>query len=89
MSEAVCDCGRISHPFGQGGGAALSEQMGTPLLGRVPFEESTGVDGDAGAPATWARADGPTAACFRHLARGVREALGMPRLATADSASMP
>jgi len=83
MSEAVCDCGRTSHPFGQGGGAALSEKMETPLLTRVPFEESTVIDGDAGAPAMWARADGPTAASFRHLAREVRQALGMPRPAIA------
>ena len=89
MSEAVCDCGRTSHPFGQGGGAALSAKMATPLLGRVPFEESTGIDGDAGAPAMRARADGPTAACFRRLAREVGVALGMPHSATAAQASLP
>lgn len=89
MSEAVCDCGRISHPFGQGGGVALSKKMESPLLARIPFEECTVIDGDAGAPATLARPDGPTAACFRLLAGRVRRALGMPHLPDPDLVHSP
>ena len=40
MSYAACECGRRTHPFGQGGGERLAEETGTPLLGRVPFVSS-------------------------------------------------
>ena len=39
MSHALCGCGRRSHPFGRGGGAALAARAAVPLLGELPFEE--------------------------------------------------
>ena len=49
MSFSVCGCGRRSHPFGQGGGRALAERAGIPLLGEIPFEEPVMAGADQGA----------------------------------------
>ncbi|HSJ23723.1 MAG TPA: Mrp/NBP35 family ATP-binding protein [Longimicrobiales bacterium] len=75
MSYAVCDCGRRSHPFGTGGAEALAVTSGIPLLGQVPFEETTVHGGDQGRPVVLAAPAGETAACFRGIARGVMNAL--------------
>lgn len=40
MSHADCACGRRSHPFGRGGGAALAAQTECALLGSVAFDEA-------------------------------------------------
>lgn len=75
MSSAACDCGRRSHPFGQGGGEALSRKMHCPLLAQVPFDESTVAGGDCGTPVMIGRPGGEAAESFRAMARQVREAL--------------
>lgn len=77
MCEAVCECGRTSHPFGHGGGVALSERSGFPLLAQVPFEESTVIDGDGGTPVMIGQPTGATANCFRQMASKVCEELGV------------
>ena len=69
MSWATCACGRRSHPFGEGGGEALSAAAGCDLLGRVPFEEATVEGGDGGAPVVVAQRDGASAAAFHSIAR--------------------
>ena len=84
MSEAICGCGRASHPFGQGGGAALSEKLECSLLARVPFEERTVIGGDAGAPAMIDDPDGASALVFSGLARTVSDALGLHAVASPD-----
>ncbi|MEO8029944.1 MAG: Mrp/NBP35 family ATP-binding protein [Gemmatimonadota bacterium] len=78
MSFAVCECGRRSHPFGQGGGEHLCRTTGSPLLAMIPFEESTVTGGDSGAPAMIDRPQGATAAAFIAMAGKVRAALGIP-----------
>jgi ATP-binding protein involved in chromosome partitioning len=75
MSYAVCDCGRRSHPFGQGGGDALHAATGHRLLARVPFDEATVTGGDTGAPVMTSQPQGATAAAFRDIADQVRKAL--------------
>jgi len=67
MSAFVCDHGERYELFGSGGGAALAEQSGAPLLGQIPMEPSVSVDGDAGEPV--ALGEGPAAEAFRELAR--------------------
>ena len=84
MSEAICGCGRASHPFGQGGGAALSEKLECSLLARVPFEERTVIGGDAGAPAMIDDPDGASALAFSGLARTASDALGLHAVASPD-----
>lgn len=89
MSEAVCECGRTSQPFGQGGGAALSEKMECPLLARIPFEERTVVGGDCGAPAMVDAPGGRTAEAFRGLAHRVGDVLGLHQLAAVRGLHTP
>jgi ATP-binding protein involved in chromosome partitioning len=67
MSAFVCDHGDRYELFGSGGGQALAEQSGAPLLGQIPMEPSVSVDGDAGDPV--ALGEGPAAEAFRELAR--------------------
>lgn len=58
--------------FGQGGGKALAEEMGIPLLGQIPLVQSICESGDGGAPAATI-GDSPTGMHFRTLARNVVE----------------
>ena len=75
MSYAVCECGRRSYPFGQGGGEALALASGSALLTRIPFDEATMAGGDAGTPPVTEQREGETAAAFRALASRVSEML--------------
>jgi ATP-binding protein involved in chromosome partitioning len=51
MSSLACPCcGEATYPFGQGGGAALAEQLRVPLLGEVPLEDALREGSDHGAP---------------------------------------
>jgi ATP-binding protein involved in chromosome partitioning len=69
MSAFDCDHGERYALFGAGGGAALAEEVGAPLLGQVPLEPSVSAGGDAGAPV----ALGPGAAAeeFRAIAERI------------------
>lgn len=74
MSAFVCDHGESYPLFGEGGGAALAEAAGVPLLGQIPLEPSVSLGGDTGSPV--ALGDGPAAEAFRSLADViVREAV--------------
>ena len=74
MSAFVCEHGESYPLFGEGGGAALAEAAGVPLLGQIPLEPSVSLGGDTGAPV--ALGDGPAAEAFRTLADVVvREAV--------------
>ena len=51
MSYLVCPCcGERTHPFGRGGGQALAEELGVPLLAEVPLDEPLRESADAGEP---------------------------------------
>jgi ATP-binding protein involved in chromosome partitioning len=51
MSYLVCPCcGERSHVFGEGGGRALAERLGVPLLGEIPLDEPLRRAADAGRP---------------------------------------
>ena len=51
MSSLACPCcGEATYPFGQGGGTALAEQLGVPLLGQVPLEPALREGSDTGEP---------------------------------------
>ena len=69
MSAFVCDHGERYELFGSGGGAALAEESGAPLLGQIPLEPKVSLDGDAGDPV--ALGAGPAADAFRALAEVV------------------
>ena len=55
MSAFTCEHGESYALFGSGGGQALADEIGVPLLGRVPIESAVSAGGDAGAPVAIAR----------------------------------
>jgi ATP-binding protein involved in chromosome partitioning len=66
MSEFTCEHGTSYSLFGSGGGAALAEEAGVPLLGSVPLEAAVSAGGDTGQPV--ALGEGPAAEAFREIA---------------------
>ncbi|NND13710.1 MAG: P-loop NTPase, partial [Acidimicrobiia bacterium] len=64
--------------FGSGGGAALAEQLGVPLLGQIPLLSAMREGADTGKPVLVAAPDSESATAFRAIAESV-EAL-KPRL---------
>ncbi|NDA78120.1 MAG: hypothetical protein EBY07_10045 [Actinobacteria bacterium] len=67
MSEFVCDHGQSYALFGTGGGEALADEIGVPLLGRIPIEPAVADGGDTGEPVSLA-GEGPAAQAFRDIA---------------------
>jgi ATP-binding protein involved in chromosome partitioning len=59
------------HPFGEGGGERLAEELGVPLLGRVPFDPALCEGGDSGVPVTVSHPDSKVAVAFTDLAAAV------------------
>src|SRR5947209_9753544 len=57
--------------FGSGGGERLADELGIPLLGRVPLDPIVRECGDAGQPITAAAPAAPTAAELRRIASTV------------------
>ncbi len=76
MSVFVTEDGRRYELFGSGGGAALAESAGVPLIGSVPIEPSVSSGGDAGAPA--ALGDGPAAQVFDEIASRIVAEISPP-----------
>ena len=71
MSEFVAPDGSRHPLFGQGGGQALADDIGVPLLGAVPIESGVSEGGDIGEPAVLG--DGPAADVLRSIARAIAE----------------
>jgi ATP-binding protein involved in chromosome partitioning len=59
--------------FGAGGGAALAEELGVPLLGQLPFVISVREGGDVGTPVTVAAPQGAAAEAFGELASRIAQ----------------
>ena len=59
--------------FGTGGGDRLAQELGVPLLGRVPLDPLLRECGDAGEPLVAAAPDSPTARAIVAVAEGLRE----------------
>jgi ATP-binding protein involved in chromosome partitioning len=77
MSAFTCDHGETYALFGEGGGQALADEIGVPLLGQVPLEPSVSAGGDAGAPVAL---DGTGAAAdmFRSIAKLIIDEVAPP-----------
>jgi ATP-binding protein involved in chromosome partitioning len=60
-----------SEVFGSGGGAALAEQIGTPLLGTVPLDARLREQGDLGVPLVLADPDAPSARAIQAVAEAI------------------
>jgi ATP-binding protein involved in chromosome partitioning len=69
MSSFTCDHGERYELFGFGGGAALADEAGVPLLAQIPMGPDVVSGGDSGDPAVLG--DSPAAAAFRTLAEAI------------------
>ena len=76
MSVFVAPDGERYELFGSGGGQALADEAGVPLIGRVPIEAAVSAGGDAGLPV--ALDGGPAAEAFAEIARRVVEEIAPP-----------
>ncbi len=87
MSSFTCEHGQSYALFGEGGGRALADQIGVPLLGQVPLEASVSAGGDAGTPVSL---DGVGAAAdvFRSIARRIVDDIAPPTNMAGCSARM-
>jgi ATP-binding protein involved in chromosome partitioning len=69
MSGFTCpSCGTVTHIFHQGGGAAISRNLGVDFLGSVPLDPHVVDCGDDGRPLVQAAPDGPAAQAYRDIA---------------------
>jgi ATP-binding protein involved in chromosome partitioning len=57
--------------FGRGGGAALAEELGVPLLGEIPLDPRLREQGDLGSPLVTADPDSPTSRAIIALAEAI------------------
>jgi ATP-binding protein involved in chromosome partitioning len=70
MSAFTCDHGETYALFGTGGGAALADEIGVPLLGQVPLEPAVAAGNDAGEPVA-VHGAGAAADVFRQVAERI------------------
>ncbi len=76
MSSIVCPCcGERSHPFGEGGGRALAERLGVPLLGEIPLDEPLRIASDAGVPLVLDQPESASARAIAEVAAALPGAL--------------
>jgi ATP-binding protein involved in chromosome partitioning len=71
MSGFTTPGGERFQIFGEGGGQELAEEIGVPLLGKVPLTMPLRAQSDAGVPLVIEDPDEPAAQALRQLARGV------------------
>lgn len=67
--------GKRYHIFGEGGGAAEAEKIGTPLLAQIPIDIETRERGDSGQPIALADADNSVSAAFHEAAAKIAATL--------------
>ena len=87
MSTFTCGHGQSYALFGEGGGQALADQIGVPLIGRIPLESAVSAGGDAGAPVSLA-GQGAAAQEFRSIARRIIDDIAPPTNMAGCSARM-
>ncbi len=79
MSWFTGDDGKRYELFGAGGGAALAERLGVPLLGQVPFVPALREGGDDGRPITAVDPESEAAQVFRSMAERIAVELAPTR----------
>jgi ATP-binding protein involved in chromosome partitioning len=94
MSSFTTPAGERFEIFGEGGGAALAEELDVPLLGKVPLTVSLREHADGGVPLVIDDPDDPSAQAIRHVARGIvaiapPAPLALPVIEVASPASAP
>lgn len=73
MSWFRGDDGKRYDIFGSGGGEALAEELGVPLLGQIPLLQELREGGDTGCPITVADPNSEAANVFTEMARLLTE----------------
>jgi ATP-binding protein involved in chromosome partitioning len=73
MSWFTGDDGTRYEIFGSGGGEELAEELGVPLLGKLPLVPALREGGDVGRPITVAEPEGEAARAFGEVARYIDE----------------
>jgi ATP-binding protein involved in chromosome partitioning len=71
MSWFTGDDGKKYEIFGEGGGQELADQLGVPLLGKLPLVPELREGGDDGLPITVADPDSEAAKLFQEMARRI------------------
>jgi ATP-binding protein involved in chromosome partitioning len=71
MSGFTTPDGQRFTIFGEGGGQLLADEIGAPLLGKVPLQEELRSTADRGTPLVAENPDAPAAQALFHLARGI------------------
>jgi ATP-binding protein involved in chromosome partitioning len=71
MSGFTSPDGQRFAIFGEGGGQLLADELGVPLLGKVPLSEELRVHADAGRPLVLEQPDAPASQAIRDAARGI------------------
>ncbi len=69
MTAFTCNHGERYALFGEGGGQALADDAGVPLLAQIPMEPAVVSGGDTGAPV--ALGETPAGVAFRSLAEAI------------------
>jgi ATP-binding protein involved in chromosome partitioning len=75
MAGFTTDSGEHYAIFGEGGGAALADDLGTPLLGSVPIDPLLASGGDEGTPIVLAQPTAPAAVALTAVAGSITEIL--------------
>jgi len=78
MHAFVTPSGERFAVFGEGGGAALAEEVGVPLVAQIPLEPDVSRGGDAGRPVALTDPESPAGSAFHTLATRVVEDLLPP-----------
>jgi len=68
MTDFTCEHGETYQLFGAGGGQALADDLGVPLLGQVPLEPAVGAANDSGRPLALAAPDSRAGGTFSDVA---------------------
>jgi ATP-binding protein involved in chromosome partitioning len=71
MSAFTTPSGERFQIFGEGGGQELADELGVPLLGKVPLTMPLREQADAGTPLVAENPDDPAAQALRQTARGI------------------
>ncbi len=71
MSSFTTPSGERFTIFGEGGGQELADEIGVPLLGKIPLTMPLRAQADAGLPLVIEDPDDPAAQALRQTARGI------------------
>jgi ATP-binding protein involved in chromosome partitioning len=78
MSAFTCDHGETYPLFGVGGGRTLADDLGVPLLGRIPLEPEVSLANDAGKPLSVAAPSSAAGVVFSSIADRIADDLLPP-----------